>query len=313
MVPGRAGDVELELCRSCLLVWFDRGEYEKAPLVAEPGRRTLPQPALESLARYEARRIAADYQRRYGKEMPLDQALALVPGALALPLEADEKLLTRDPWTTILLAAVLAILGIFGLFNQDVAARYALDATEIDRLNGATLITAFFFHETIFQLATNVYFLLIFGDNVEDFLGPVSFGLLISAGALVGNAAHALFASNVPSPLMGASGGISAVVVFYALRFPQARLRYMRLTRWMTMPASAAVVLWILTKVLSTQGVVGRAEPSAWPYVGGALVGVCFWLALGDQATGVWSRGRTGPKRRARSGSSPPRPRGDAT
>ena len=132
---------------------------------------------------------------------------------------------------------------------------------------------------------TNVYFLLIFGDNVEDLLGSATFALLLFVGGLAGNIAHGLLAPDTSRVLMGAGGAISAVVVFYAFRFPDAKLRYLRLARWLTMPASAGLLMWLLTKLVSTQGFVGRAEPTVWPYVGGAIVGVLFWYWFRDSTS----------------------------
>lgn len=178
------------------------------------------------------------------------------------------------------MASLLFAFGLWALASPDAAQRYGLLATDIDRLGGATFITALFVHATWFQFASNLYFLLIFGDNVEDYLAPGSFLLLLFTGGLVGNAMHALFDPGATTVLMGASGSVSAVTLFYALRFPSARLRYIRLFRWHTMPASAGLLFWFLTKLVSTQDVFGRAEPSAWPYVGGAVVGLVFWATL---------------------------------
>jgi membrane associated rhomboid family serine protease/Zn-finger nucleic acid-binding protein len=280
MVASSAGGVDLELCKGCQMVWFDAGEADRAPSLPQRGARTLPQEALERIAHHQAAAIAAEYNHRYGKQMTVDEALPLVPGLVGLPLEDEQRGLQRYPFATWTIAAILVVIGLWSLVSPEAASRYGLLATNIDRLGGATFITALFVHASFFQLATNAYFLMFFGDNVEDYLGSGTFLLLLLTGDLAGNALHAMLASGNTSMLMGASGSISAVVVFYALRFPNARLRFVRLARWHTMPASAGLLFWFLTKLASTQGLLGRAEPTAWPYVGGALVGLVFWYLL---------------------------------
>lgn len=266
------------------MVWFDAGQYERAPLIAERGARTLPQEALEKIARGQATVIAAEYKIRYGRDMTIAEALPLVPGLTGLPLEEERHLLSRWPWVTWATALTLTILGLWSLLRPETAEGLGLVATDIDRLAGGTLVTALLVHATLFQLVTNVYFLMIFGDNVEDFLGPVTFAGLLLAGGFVGNGLHAMLAPDNAATLMGASGSISAVTVFYAARFPSARLRYVRLMRWHTMPASAGLLLWFVSKLASTQTFLGRAEPSVWPYVGGAVTGFIFWFAMRDSA-----------------------------
>ena len=275
-----SGALTLDVCKACQMVWFDAGESDKAPVIPQRGARTLPQEALQRIAQEQAVLIAQDYNRRYRDQMTVAEALPLVPGLAGFPLEAEPRGLSRYPVATWAVAAVLFIIGFWSLASPDEAARYGLLATDIDRSGGATFFTALFVHVGWFQFATNLYFLMFFGDNVEDHLGPATFLLLLLAGGLVGNAMHAILDAGSNTPLMGASGAISAVTLFYALRFPNAQLRFIRLFKWHTMPASAGLLFWFLTKLVSTQDILGRAEPSAWPYVGGAAVGLIFWWVL---------------------------------
>ena len=287
MKATSADGISADICTPCHLAWFDAHSYSLAPTIAERGARTLPQDELEKIARRQALGIAAEYRLRFRKELPLDDAIALVPGLAGLPLEEEERLLARRPWFTWISCFVLFGLGLWSVTNPSDAEPLGFVATELDRLGGAAFITSLLVHATLFQLLTNVYFLLIFGDNVEDFLGSGTFALLALSGGLFGTALHALFASDDPAVLMGASGCVSAVTVFYALRFPSARLRYLRWFRWATMPATAGLLFWLVTKLASTQSFFGRAEPTVWPYVGGALTGLVFWLVLRDSS--VWS------------------------
>lgn len=285
MSEATAGGLALDVCFGCQLVWFDTAEYDTAPLAKDERVEPLSQHALETMGRVDIEGILADYRRRFPARTSTG-ALPMITGLAGLPMEDEARELADDPWATWMLTAVLFILGFWSLFEPALGERFGLIATAVDRSGGAPFITSLFVHATAFQLATNLYFLFFFGDNVEDAMGRLVFTALFLAGGLAGNALHVSLDANDPALLMGASGSVCAVVVFYALRFPDRQLRYIRLFRWHTMPATAGLLFWVLAKVASTQAVLGRAEPSFWPYVGGAAVGLAFWRALRDNPGG---------------------------
>ena len=96
----------------------------------------------------------------------------------------------------------------------------------------------------------NLYFLVLFGNHVEDYLGKTRFLLLILVSTVTGDLLHVMAQPNSTVPCVGASGGISGVIAFYALEFPRARLgfllRYWWRFQWFQLPAWGAFVLWIL-------------------------------------------------------------------
>jgi membrane associated rhomboid family serine protease len=65
----------------------------------------------------------------------------------------------------------------------------------------------------------NLYFFIILGDNVEDFLGKSRYLLLIVLAAIIGDFFHIIADPVSQIPCIGASGGISGIIAFYALRF----------------------------------------------------------------------------------------------
>jgi membrane associated rhomboid family serine protease len=151
------------------------------------------------------------------------------------------------------------------------------------RLGGLTWLTSFFLHGGILHLIGNLYFLLIFGDNVEDHLGRWRYLLLILAATLTGDLVHVLAAPQSTVPSIGASGGISGVIVFYALQFPKARLaflfRYFLYFRWLQIPAWAALVLWMLLQFFTAAlQLSGLSNTAATAHLGGAAAGFLLWL-----------------------------------
>jgi membrane associated rhomboid family serine protease len=122
-------------------------------------------------------------------------------------------------------AAGMVLTFIFTLSNlHQIVMQFGLVPAELWRDGGITLITSFFLHGDLFHLIGNAYFLLIFGDNVEDQLGRWRYALVVLLAALAGDLLHVAADPRDTVPCIGASGGISGVIVFYALKFPQARL-----------------------------------------------------------------------------------------
>jgi membrane associated rhomboid family serine protease len=258
MLATDAGGIAIDVCRRCQLVWFDRGE---AP---EPDAQ-LPRPPLP----------------RKGWEMPDDRQIEelwhLLQMDRGLPVELESPV-PAYPFGNIPLATAALTLGMIavGLFADATwIARYAFLPAEPFRDAGITLVTHFFLHGGVWHLAGNAYFLVVFGDNVEEAAGRAGLLLLAFLGAAAGALLHALSEPFRPLPLVGASAGISALLAYYALRFPSARIGWY----FMNLPAWGFAALWAVYQVLFAQWFAdpGVTEVSAAAHVGGAAVGVAFF------------------------------------
>ena len=289
VTSGLTGAMELDVCTRCQFVWFDPGELESAP-AAQPAPRVeaskeqaqLPQAAREALAIYEVQKMGE--AARDEDPFP-DEPWKVLPAAFGLPVESDEQELQRWPWATWALCALIAAISILTFGNLDsVVQRFGMIPAEVWRMGGATLLTSFFLHGGWLHLMGNLYFLFVFGDNVEDYLGHAKFLLLLLLATLVGDAAHILFGGSPTLPCVGASGGISGVIVFYALKFPQARIGFIsRYARHglIQVPAWCALIVWLLLQGLGAhQQLAGFSDVSALAHLGGAAVGFLFWLGF---------------------------------
>ena len=107
-----------------------------------------------------------------------------------------------------------------------------------------------------------MYFLLVFGDNVENFWKPGRYLALIVLAAFIGDIAHIVAEPRSEIPCIGASGGIAGIIVFYALEFPHVKLgfllRYLFLFRWIRLPAWFVFVLWFCLSIDRRLGAEGR-------------------------------------------------------
>ncbi|KQV24374.1 hypothetical protein ASC97_26065 [Rhizobium sp. Root1203] len=109
-----------------------------------------------------------------------------------------------------------------------------------------TYITYAFVHSGFWHLASNMLFLWVFGDNVEDAMGHVRFLVFYLLCAIAGALCHGLVGTTSEAPLIGASGAISGVVAAYLVLHPRVRiwvLVFMRVP--LPLPAFVPLVLWI--------------------------------------------------------------------
>lgn len=285
----------VDVCRTCHFVWFDPQEFEvlhptgaPAPVPESP----IPEKAREILAIAESEAIRERVHRTWGRPEPPEGAWKYLPALMGMPVEYEQSLLSRVPLATWALVGFIVAFSIRAFFNLEIAAReYGLIPAQAGRAGGLTFITSFLLHGNLAHLIGNMYFLIMFGDNVEDYLGKARYLLLIIGAALVGDLAHIALDPRSTIPVIGASGGISGILAFYILRFPKARLgilfRFFLYFRWIQMPAYAWGLLWVALQLLGAyQQVSGASNVSALAHLGGAAVGVALWWATQDRWPG---------------------------
>lgn len=142
----------------------------------------------------------------------------------------------------------------------------------------ANLVTYAFLHGDWLHLLSNMLFLWIFGDNIEDAMGHVKFLVFYLACAVLAALAHLLVFANSNGPLIGASGAVAGVVGAYILLFPHARVFVLlRIVIPIPLPIPA---LWMLGLWIATQlfyAVIGSDEPIAWwAHLGGVVAGIAL-------------------------------------
>jgi membrane associated rhomboid family serine protease len=283
------GDLKsLDVCKKCQFVWFDAAEYESIPSAPAPAPRPgeaesapLPPKAREALALWELERM--NDQARAQDASP-DAGWKYIPAVFGLPVEADSNPLVRRPILTWSLGAIITIASIWGFSGTtNVVEHFGFIPAEAWRYGGLTWITSFFLHGGVVHLLGNLYFLLFFGNRVEDCLGGWRWLALLGAATLAGDLTHFWAAPNSQTTCIGASGGVSGLITFYALMYPRARLsfwfgfgwRY----RWFQLPVWGAFAFWALFQGIgAVEQIAGVGTVSAMAHLGGAAAGVVLWL-----------------------------------
>jgi len=275
----------VDVCRVCRFVWFDPTEYDQiAPEVLPAAERATPDRATEILATAQAEAIAKRSERDFGAEAPRE-LWKYLPALLGLPVEYEQSVFHSVPWLTWAIIAFICAFSIRAFASIEAAViQFGLIPAQYARYFGLTFLTSFLLHGSFGHLAGNMYFLYVFGDNVEDFLGKARYVGLILIAAVLGDVAHIAMDPRSNVPLIGASGGISGVIAFYALKFPKTKMGVLfRLwlipIRWFRIPAYAFVGFWILLQFLGVYlELVGASSVSALAHLGGAATGLAFWL-----------------------------------
>lgn len=283
--------LELDVCCPCRLVWFDPGELARIPL-PKPGEE-LPQKEKELLAmrqiEVEEVRLNQMFRESEAGENAPDAAWKYLVGLLGMPVELDAPECSRKPILTWSIAMVcLIVFGLTFTNLQEAIDNWGFIPAQWMRHGGLTILTSMFLHGGILHLLGNLYFLLIFGDNVEDEFGRFKYIVLLVASGLCATLLHAMFDPRAEIPCIGASGFISGVIACYAICFPKVKLSFMLWARsfafailsgrnWLAIPAWSAFAIWILFQIV--MAAVSKSDTGGVAYmahIGGALPGILF-------------------------------------
>jgi membrane associated rhomboid family serine protease len=151
-----------------------------------------------------------------------------------------------------------------------------------------TLVTSLFLHGGFLHILGNMWFLWIFGNNIEDVTGHFKFLIFYLLGGVAASMLQILVSASSTVPVIGASGAISAVLGAYILKFPHARVKTLLFivifVTVINVPAVAFIGIWFFMQLLSS--VVNRMSNVAWyAHIGGFLFGL-FVLRLFQKREG---------------------------
>ena len=195
--------VEVDVCPDCKGLWLDATESEQLRkiLVAEQGAK-------------QAAEVSAGGAKTY-----LFQLFTGFPIEVYNPARKRPVLLLMLIWSLVLIFVGQIVAG------HEIVQTFCLIPQAFwagEQLWG--LFTYAFLHGGLLHLLGNLYFLYIFGDNIEDTLGKKGLVLVLVVSALAGGALHVSTHPQNPIPVLGASGAISGIIGAYLVLFPRVKV-----------------------------------------------------------------------------------------
>ena len=240
-----------------------------------------------------------------------------------LPLRDHNRPRYTPVLTYALLAANVAVFGFQLSLGFDTAAgeafvfRYGVVPrmlTEDVHLSSLTTpVTSMFVHGSFAHIFTNLLFLHVFGDNVEDAMGRGRFALLYFGSGVLAAGAQVMVDPDSAIPMVGASGAIAGVLGAYLRLFPRARVDALNpfvmalpllifvLPLTIELPAVFFIVVWFGLQLLSGLGSLGIPTQG----------GIAFFAHIGGFLAGLWLTGVLGVRKNPLRGFRPTRERFD--
>ncbi len=140
-----------------------------------------------------------------------------------------------------------------------------------------TPFTSMFMHGNWMHLIGNMLFLWIYGNNIEDYFGPVKFLLFYVVAGLAAVGLYTLFGPHSDVPLVGASGAIAGVMGAYLVLHPRARITILMIfffIQFIQLPARVVLGIWFVYQLVMTLTGSATGGGVAWmAHVGGFAFG----------------------------------------
>jgi len=149
----------------------------------------------------------------------------------------------------------------------------------------ASIVASMFMHGGLLHIAGNMWFLRIFGDNVEDNFGSLRYAAFYLLCGLGAAAAQVLIDPYSTMPMVGASGAIAGVLAAYIVLYPRARVvTLLPLIVFFTiveLPAFVVIAVWFVLQFFSgvvSLGVQSGGGVAYWAHIGGFVSGLLLTL-----------------------------------
>lgn len=198
-----------------------------------------------------------------------------------LPIGDDNSARRTVPLVTYALIALNALFFFIELSGGDafimkwafVPSRFLADPAG----DFLTLFTSMFMHAGWLHLGSNMLYLWIFGDNVEDRFGHVKFTIFYLLAGLAATAAQLAFSLDSNIPNLGASGAIAGVLGAYLVMFPRGRVSVLQGQRVIPMPALIVIGFWFVLQLFSGIGSIANTADTGgvayMAHIGGFVAG----------------------------------------
>ncbi|MEQ1724244.1 MAG: rhomboid family intramembrane serine protease [Pseudobdellovibrio sp.] len=273
-------EVQIDYCTHCSTAWFDKSELPTAEQTHSPVSKTSDSKSrwyLYGKALIEIKYQTPQYEVNYAQFS--ENKFKYVIAALGFPTELEKDdflLLPLFTWSLMIAIFIISAIGFKNInwFVDNLS--FSTEATGISYLY--RMISSFFVHANYIHLLGNLYFLWVFGDDIEDYLGEHKYILLLLSSAILGCLVFNLFHNQGP-PLIGASGGISGLIGFYIMKFPKKRFLVRGRYGVLNVSSIAFGAFFIFTQLIYAFifETSGHSNVAFSGHVGGFLAGVMFY------------------------------------
>jgi len=149
----------------------------------------------------------------------------------------------------------------------------------------STVFSSMFMHGGWLHLVSNMLYLWIFGDNVEDYLGKIKYLFLYFLSGIVATFSQFVFFSHSNVPNVGASGAIAGVLGAYLLFFPGQKINVLLGRSIVAMQSLIVIGIWFLLQLVSSAGsLFSTTEDTGgvayMAHIGGFLAGLAVAFAF---------------------------------
>ena len=153
-----------------------------------------------------------------------------------------------------------------------------------------TLLSCVFLHGSFMHLLGNIWFLYIFGDNVEDRMGSFGYLAFYLGSGIAASLTHFAFQPTSTIPTIGASGAVAGIMGAYMLLYPHAKvvtlIPIVFILQVMVLPAPIFLGIWFVIQLVQGSFSMGSAQAAGvawWAHAGGFLFGLVIAWFLGRQ------------------------------
>jgi membrane associated rhomboid family serine protease len=153
-----------------------------------------------------------------------------------------------------------------------------------------TLISCMFLHGGLMHFLGNMWFLHVFGDNVEDRFGHIGYLLMYLGTGVVAGLSHLFTNAFSPIPTIGASGAIAGVMGAYLVLYPHSRVQsFLPPIFSFVLPAPVFLGIWFVMQTINGVSAMGNSATTGvawWAHIGGFVAGVMAAFIIRNTSLG---------------------------
>lgn len=172
------------------------------------------------------------------------------------------------------------------LFTSNPSSNHGEACSAVAGAGWLAVVSSMFMHGSWMHILGNMWFLWVFGDNVEDSMGSIRFAIFYVLCGLLAAGAQVVSDPQSVLPMVGASGAIGGVMGAYIMLYPRVKVHLLVFIMVIRVPAFAMLLYWIALQVMGGISSLGSSGGGVafWAHVGGFVGGALLvWVMKDDE------------------------------